>query len=224
MKMLYTVDIQRCFYDPERGTLYVRNAEKRLPNIFKLNERFRTSRQLEVGSADAHLETSPEFTINGGPFNFHCIYGTDDAQRPAVMDFYRKRKEIGYWEKINDVEDYFKDDIGDNGKVNTYTYIFLKDALDVSTNANFEPVIKYLINVNTITEVYIVGFATDYCIKCAAEAFIGIQKKYNLPLSLYIVIDAIEGIDKKASDACLKQLTSSGIKLITTQEVLTRLT
>ena len=220
MEMLYTVDVQRCFYDPDNGNLYVKDAEKMLPNILNLNEMFRINHQLEVGSADAHLETDDEFKINGGTFPFHAIYGTDDAKRPAYMDFYRQKKEIGYWYKIDNIDKFFENDFDENNRTTLYIYIFLKNDYSVEANPNFFPVMKYLIEKNSVEKIYIVGFTTDYCIKAAINAFYKIKKNSDLEFQIYLVEDAITGIDKEESKKAVENFKNMGVKIIKTEDLI----
>jgi nicotinamidase-related amidase len=136
------------------------------------------------------------------------------------MDFYRKKKEIGYWYRIDGIKEFFENDLDENNKTSLYNYIFLKNHYSAEANPNFLPFIKYLIQLNNIRKIYIVGYTTDYCVKAAVESFMKINNGNGLEFQLYLVEDAITGIDEETSREVIKKAEKKGVKIIKTQDII----
>jgi nicotinamidase-related amidase len=100
---------------------------------------------------------------------------------------------------------------------------FEKQHYDVSTNTNFEYSVNSLLDKGLDT-VVIDGFATDYCVKAAALAFIDIATNYGKKIgddfNIYVVTDAIAPVTKEGGRKALDEMYAAGIKPITAQEIL----
>ncbi|MGL4687602.1 MAG: isochorismatase family protein, partial [Fusobacteriaceae bacterium] len=67
-----------------------------------------------------------------------------------------------------------------------------------------------------IKEMYVVGVATDYCVKYTVEDGL------NLGYRVYVVIDACKGVNLQEEDSneALKYLEKIGAKLIKSEEII----
>ena len=83
---------------------------------------------------------------------------------------------------------------------------------DFTQNKNAVALLKRL----PAKTVYVYGVATDFCVKDAANAYL--DRGYEV----FVVTDAIAGIEPKKSATELRKLKKRGAKLITTAEVLVR--
>lgn len=72
---LIIVDMQNDFVNP-RGSLYVKNSEKIIPNIRRILDKAKTRNAIIVYTQDWHPEDSPEFKI----WPKHCVAGSWGAE------------------------------------------------------------------------------------------------------------------------------------------------
>lgn len=75
-RISFEVDIQNDFI-LEDGALSVPGATGIIDAILFLNGRA----DYVIATADSHIESDGEFIVNGGPFPFHCMKGTDGEKR-----------------------------------------------------------------------------------------------------------------------------------------------
>ncbi|MCP2605199.1 cysteine hydrolase, partial [Candidatus Aminicenantes bacterium AH-873-B07] len=175
-----------------RGNLYVKDAEKIIPNIKKLIDFALKNKIPLIASVDAHQEDDPEFQN----FPPHCI-----------------KKKRGY-EKIPETK-VPSFEIVENKPVEIEILpgkeiIIEKQAFSLFDNVNTDKILKKL-NKSTVI---IFGVATEYCVRASALEFL--KRGYKV----YIVTDAIKEISEEEGKKALKELEDNGAKLITTRQIL----
>jgi nicotinamidase-related amidase len=239
-KALYETDIQNDFSLRE-GALFVRGndietpqpygAEKKLPNIYSLHQNAQDKNWLILGSADRHFYEDAELIRNeGGVFDDHCMNGTNGQLRLRGLepqkDIYIKRKEG----PMLSVRNYNNEELGkfvDRAKEGKAQLIFEKQSYNVGTNPNFEKTFTMLLD-QGLEEIYVDGFATDYCNKAAVLAMAEIRDKLNNGLKIYVVGDAMEAVnidfqgnvDSEFGNKALEEMVGVGAEIVTTNDIL----
>lgn len=186
------IDTQNDFMFKE-GNLYVPDAENIIENLKKLTE-FAYRNNIPIfSSVDSHTQDDPEFK----QFPPHCIKGTEGQKKINET----KIKEALFIPSDRTVEiDFTK----------YRQFIFEKDKLSVFSNPNFEKAIEEIGK-----EIFVVyGVATEYCVKECVEGLLERNKK------VYIVVDAIKGVDEKKGKKFLKYASSKDTSLIKTSVLL----
>jgi nicotinamidase/pyrazinamidase len=196
--IFWEVDVQADFMLPG-GKLYVPGAEKLLPNIRKLTDAARRDEVFLVSHGCFHPANDPEFN----QFPPHCLEGTPGAEfvAEALTDnFVRVENKAD----ASLPEDLFK-----------YQQIILeKQTLDVFETRNADALVKRL---GTDAEFVVFGVVTEYCVSCAVRGLL--QRKRRVS----VVRDAIETLAPQAGNQTLNELQNLGAKLVTTDEILKRL-
>lgn len=170
MKILYDVDTQNDFMMSD-GNLSVPDAMDIIPNLKTTIDHFVEMGYNVMGSVDAH--TGPEAN-----FPLHCIKGTYGQEKIAETD-----GDIVYvsdHEYTSEALDMIVDEAKDGRRI-----YFEKQDTSVFDNPNFEPMMKKL----GVEEAYIMGVATNICVKHADDAF------KELGIKTYLVEGAIKGLD-----------------------------
>jgi len=237
---IYETDIQRDF-SLRSGALFVRGndkpkaqpygAEKCLPNIYNLHEHAEKNKWLILGSVDKHFYEDAELIRNrGGVFDDHCMNGTKGQLRLSGLE---PQKDIHIRSKdgpMLGIKTYNKQELQtyiNRAKENKANLILEKQSYDVATNPNFETIFKMLLD-QGLEEIYVNGFATDYCDKAAVLKMADIRDTTKLPLEIYVITDAIEAVnidfqgnvDPDFGKKALDEMVLRGAELITTKDVL----
>lgn len=235
---VYEVDVQNDF-SYRIGTLFVHanksekvdsyGAEEMLPNIFAIHNFAEKNNWRILGSVDRHFYEDAELIRNkGGIFQDHCMNGTAGQLRLKELepqkDIYIRSKDgplmpVRIYNQA-ELEKYI-----DSGM----HIIFEKQNYDVDTNPNFKPAIKQILN-NEVNNIVFNGFATDYCVRAAVLATAKYRDEFKADLGIYVVTDAIEEvdidftgkIDPNFGKKALEEMANSGVKFITTKQVLER--
>lgn len=139
------------------GALYVPDAMKIKKTIGNVIKFFRSRDIPVMFTQDCHDGSEPEMNTCGEVFPLHCMVGT-----------------IG------------QDNI-DEAIPNDDEPVYTKQCYDVFDSKFGNPIIKQTLKDLGVTEIWMVGCATDYCIKAAA---LGLHK---LGVEVYIFEDAIRG-------------------------------
>lgn len=203
--IFWDVDTQRDFMESD-GSLYVPGAENIKENLGKLTQYARLSNIRILGSVDYHSELDPEIQEENADYEQtfppHCM--KDDPMQEKIME---TRSDLTLWV---DPEKYNKEKIVDivNGKGPIF---FRKNQLDVFSNPNVHSILDILLP----KKIVIYGVAIEFCVKMAIEELLR-QEKYEL----YLVIDAIEGINEDKSKTLVEEWIEKGVKSITTEAVL----
>jgi len=142
-----------------------------------------------VATRDWHPPDHASFETQGGPWPVHCVQGTLGAEfHPAMAEI-----------ELDAVVDVgrSRDDEGYSGfEKSELAQILRKDDVD---------------------EVYVVGLATDYCVR--ASAIDGCREGFEVT----VVEDAVRAVDVNAGDGerALQEMRKAGARIATSDEVLT---
>jgi nicotinamidase/pyrazinamidase len=195
--ILWEVDVQADFMLPG-GKLYVPGAEKLLPNIRKLTDAARRGEVFLVSHGCFHPANDPEFK----QFPPHCLKGTPGAElapEALAKNFVRLKNDA------NAIlpENLFK-----------YQQIILeKETLDIFESRHADELVERLGNA---AEFVVFGVVTEYCVSLAVKGLLKRKRR------VAVVRDAIETLAPEVGNKTLAELQSLGAKLVTTDEVLTR--
>jgi nicotinamidase/pyrazinamidase len=200
--IFWEVDAQVDFVRPD-GKLYVRGAEKRLPNIGRLVDATRSGRVFLASDACVHLPGDEEFKR----FPPHCLRGTPGASivpEALAQTFFTIPNRPGV--KIPP----------DLSKVQQV--ILEKQTLDVFDNPNTEIILRRLQSfTDPDAEFFVFGVVTEYCVRLVAKGLLDRGRRVSL------VTDAIETLNAAEGQKALDELTALGAQSVTTEEALTAL-
>ncbi len=203
MKALLIVDIQNDFCPG--GALAVPNGDTVVPIVNKLIDRFDVVIQTQdwhpaghSSFASSHEEKNPYETIEvyyGTQILWpdHCVQGTEGAD--FHPDLNTKKTQViirkGFRKAIDSYSTFFEND----QKTTTGLTGYLKQ--------------------RRITDLYIVGLATDFCVKWSVLD--GIDEGFTM----HVVEDAVQGIDLEGSlDAAWIEMKEKGAKITTSDQLL----
>ncbi len=196
--VFWEVDAQADFMSPG-GKLYVRGAEKIIPNIQRLVNAAAEAGVFLVSSGDAHPENDPEFQR----FPPHCLRGTPGAR---IVPEGRGKDLVTV---PNDAARKLPDDVLRHQQV-----VLEKQTLDVFDNPHTSELVDRL---GPEAEYVVFGVVTEYCVKCAAKGLLDHGRKVS------IVKDAIETLKPEDGRRALDELQAAGAPSITTDEALKEL-
>ena len=205
---LLIIDIQNDFC--ESGALAVKDANSIIPVVNNLIDYFNKINSFIIATKDWHPLNHKSFAINyckeigefgkleGLPQVFwpiHCVQDTFGSEfhkdlSPIENTIYKGQDFL-----VDSYSGFF-----DNGKIH-------KTDLDKTLK---EKGIKAL---------YVVGLATDYCVKYS------VLDALNLGYEVFLVEDAIKGVNLSENDSqnAINEMTTSGAKLIKSSDILKRL-
>jgi len=203
--IFWDVDTQRDFIEPD-GKLYIKNAESIKPNLAKLTQYARMQGIRILGSVDYHTTEDPEIDKDNPDYQNtyppHCLRGDPGAEK--IME---TRSEIAIWvDPITYDDQKIEEIIKSKGPI-----YFRKNRFDVFTNPNAKKVLEKL----NPKKIVIYGVAADVCVKHAIEGLLN-EGKYDI----YLVIDAIEGIDEERTRKLVEDWAKKGVKAVTTSAIL----
>ena len=197
--VFWEVDVQRDFMLPG-GALYVKGAEKIVPNIRKLTDAARRDDVFLVSSGDFHPPNDPEFA----QFPPHCLKGKPGSELlpEALAD------------KVVQVENSPTAKLPDD--LSRYQQIVLeKQTLDIFESRHAEALLARL---PRNAEFIVFGVVTEYCVRFAAKGLLERGRKVS------VVRDAIETLGHDAGDRTVAELKALGANLLTTDQALSRFT
>lgn len=203
MKALILVDIQSDFCPG--GSLAVSNGDEVIPVANELMDSF----ELVIATQDWHpanhksfASQNPEtsvgdlFDLNGLPqiaWPDHCIQGSTGAEFAPAL----KKEQIHHvFQKGTDIEIDSYSGFFDNGRRgSTGLGSFLKD--------------------KGVTQVYVMGLATDYCVKFTA------LDACDLGFATYLVKDGCRGVELADGDIekAINEMKKAGVKVTCSEKV-----
>lgn len=200
--IFWDVDTQGDFMLPG-GKLYVPGAEKLIPNLNRLTQAARDDRVFLIGDACVHALDDPEFA----QFPPHCVRGTPGAEiipetRAQRILFVPNHPDAAVPQDLS-----------------TYQQAILeKQTLNVFDNPNADAVLE---SVKQFTDrdasIFVFGVVTEYCIRLAAKGLLERGRRVAL------VRDAIATLKPADGEKALKELSSLGARMITTEQALAAL-
>ena len=184
---LVLVDIQNDFCPG--GALAVDEGDQIVEVVNRLIPQF----PLVISTQDWHPADHVSFKKRGGPWPPHCVQGTEGAELHSALN----------QEKIS--------------------YYFRKaSSPDQDAYSEFEGVddqgrtLDEVLKSNNIRRVYVVGLATDYCVK--ATVLDGVKHGYEV----YVVTDAVRAVNVAPDDGekALEEMARAGAHLVTSDQLL----
>lgn len=203
MKALILVDIQNDFCPG--GALAVPDGDAIIPIANRLQEKF----DLVAATQDWHprghgsfasMHGKPTYaviSIHGAPQTLwpdHCVQGTHGAELAAALD----RKRIArVFQK------------GTDPQIDSYSGFLDADHKNSTGLADY-------LRKQKVSDVYIAGLATDYCVKYTA------LDAAKLGFRAYVIEDACRGVNLQAGDsaAALDEMKAAGVKILPGREIL----
>ena len=203
--IFWDVDTQYDFMHAD-GKLYVPEAERVIANLKRLTDYAHSHGIRIVASADDHVVGHPE--ISDTPdwqrtFPAHCMRGTPGQ---------KKIPETGLKDPLV-IEPARTDAKALAGRLRVHQgdVLLHKHRFDVFTNENVATVLDIL----GPDDIVLYGVATDVCDKAAVEGLLERRPHTRL----FVVTDAVKGIDKDVSEQLLKDWGDEGVRLVKTNEV-----
>jgi len=203
--IFWDVDTQYDFMHVD-GKLYVPEAERIIPNLKRLSDYAHGHAICVVASADDHVASHPEISETPdwrSTFPPHCMRGTAGQKKipetalrdPLVIEPARVDRPV----------------LADRLRAHKGDILFHKHRFDVFTNENVPAVLDVL----NPDDIVLYGVATDVCDKAAVEGLLERRPHTRL----FVVTDAVRGIDKDVSDQLLKGWGDEGVRLVKPKEV-----
>jgi nicotinamidase/pyrazinamidase len=182
VKALLLVDIQNDFLPG--GALAVPHGHEILPVVNKL---LKKDWKAIVASKDWHPPRHSSFAAHGGPWPEHCVQGTKGAELAPGFD--------------HDAIDYIVLK-GIDREHDSYS-AFFDNAKKRSTGLH-----DYL-QEEKITDLTIVGLATDYCVKAT------VLDALDLGYSVTVILEAVRGVNLNPGDSekALQEMVTRGAQL-----------
>jgi nicotinamidase/pyrazinamidase len=203
--IFWDVDTQYDFMHAD-GKLYVREAERIIDNLKRLTDYAHAHGIRIVASADDHvtghaeISDTPDWTST---FPLHCLRGTAGQKKipetaltnPLVVEPARADAR----------------GLADRLRAHPGDVLLHKHRFDVFSNENASTVLDVI----APDDIVLYGVATDVCDKAAIEGLLERRPHTRL----FVVTDAVKGIDKDVSEQLLKDWGDEGVRLVKTKEV-----
>ena len=182
---LVVVDVQNDFADPD-GSLFVAGGHATVPYINQLIETTQEASATVVYTRDWHPDTTPHFAKDGGIWPVHCVGDTwgSDFHPDLVVSGPEIKKGTG----------------GEDG----YSGFSVRDP---ETGAQSATGLEDLLRDVDITDVVVVGLATDYCVKETA------LDAARLGFTTTVLADGIRAVNLNPGDGAraIAELVRSGV-------------
>ncbi len=185
---LIVVDVQNDFADPD-GSLFVQGAPRVLEFIATQVREAEAAGATVVRTQDWHPESTPHFAKDGGIWPVHCVADTWGAEfHPDLPDVGAVvRKGVG----------------GEDG----YSGFSLRDPV---TGERSSTGLDRMLQDAGVTDVFVLGLATDYCVKeTAIDAA-------QLGFATTLLADGIAAVDLAPGDgarAC-RDMLAAGVAIV----------
>ena len=203
---LVIVDVQNDFC--EGGALEVKNSNSIIPIINNLanSDKF----DLIIVTKDWHPKNHKSFAsnhINKNVYDVITLNGINQVLWPDHCVQKTKGAQLHKNLKLN--RSYFTIKKGQNPEIDSYSGFYDNDH-KISTGLT-----EYL-KKKKIIKVYIVGLATDYCVKFTALDSI------NEGFTTYLIKDAVKGVNVKRGDVkqALDEMRNAGVNIIFSKSIL----
>jgi nicotinamidase/pyrazinamidase len=204
MKALILVDLQNDFMPG--GALAVTGGDQIIPVVNRLQRQF----ELVVATQDWHPANHGSFAANhagrqvfdlaslgGLPqvlWPSHCVQGTSGAEFAAGLDSTRISKVVHK---------------GTDPEIDSYSGFFDNGHSKATGLADY-------LHGRHVSDVHVVGLATDYCVKFTA------LDARKLGFATYLIADACRGVDLKPGDVerAIEEMQAAGVQVVHSNDVL----
>ena len=192
IKGLIVVDVQNDFVDPA-GSLYVKGAEDVIDAINGRVHNAFNSGHLVVYTQDWHPESTPHFEKDGGIWPVHCVGNTWGAELYPRL------------EVVQDAELIRKGVDGEDG----YSGFSVRNT---ETGAEHDTQLESLLRSRDVTDLTVVGIATDYCVK--ETVLDALSRGFNTA----VVRSCMRGVNISSGDSedAIAEMKASGAMVIDT--------
>jgi nicotinamidase/pyrazinamidase len=186
---LIVVDVQNDFADPAGG-LSVRGGEDVVAIVNREAALACANGALVVYSQDWHPEHTPHFAPDGGVWPVHCVRDTWGAALHPGLD-------------VPDGAPVIRK--GENGE-DGYSAFSMRDP---ETGEAIPTLLEAVLREAGVTDVVVVGLATDYCVRATALDAVG------LGFGTTVLTDAVAAVDLQPGDGdrVLAELREAGVRL-----------
>jgi nicotinamidase/pyrazinamidase len=186
---LIVVDLQNDFADPAGG-LAVAGGDAIIPTVDREISMAMAAGATVVFTQDWHPATTPHFAKDGGVWPVHCVADTWGAaihpavEVPAAALLVRK---------------------GANGE-DGYSGFTMRDPV---SGVTVPTELEGLLRERSVTEVVVVGLATDYCVKATA------LDAQRLGFATRVLTDAVAAVDLSPGDGAraIEEMRAAGVVL-----------
>ncbi len=202
--IFWDVDTQYDFIMPD-GRLYIREAEKILPNLERLTACARQRNIRIFGSVDYHNPEDPE--ISDSPdfqntFPPHCLKGTPGQRKVLETSPVNPLWIDGDAEVPTSLSQRVRNHTGE--------VIFRKQRFDVFTNRNVGPVLDIV----RPERIVLYGVALDVCNAYAIDGFL---ERNTAPIQL--VLDATQAIFPERGESLVEGWKAQGVTVVSTDQI-----
>lgn len=204
MKALLIVDIQNDFCS--KGALAVPGGEDIIPTVNKLINKFLDNKLPVIATKDWHPEKHGSFASshNAPLYSVRYLKGINQVMWPdhCVQNTYGSE----FHSDLQKIDTVFHK--GMDTKVDSYSGFF------DNSGQNDTGLHAYL-HKSKITELFILGLATDFCVKFTAMDANILGYKTN------VIIDCCRGVDNPVGsvEKAVNEMSMQGIKIITSDNV-----
>jgi nicotinamidase/pyrazinamidase len=178
-RALIVVDMQNDFMPG--GALAVTEGDEIVPIVNKLIDIFTLEGELVVKTRDWHPEANNvHFAAFGGRWPAHCIQNTKGA---------------AFFPDLRTAPNEMIIDKGTTGEDDGYS------AFD---GTQLAPILRG----HGITDLWVVGLATDYCVK--ATVLDGIKEKFTVT----VILDAVRAVDSETGAEAVTEMVGAGARVM----------
>lgn len=202
MKCLLLIDLQKDFC--KNGALEIKNADDIIEVANFLIKKFKNN--LIVATKDWHPSTHKSFAINSDKNIGETI--TLKGIQQILWPVHCVQNSLGseFHNKLLRIENIIYKGTDEN--IDSYSAFFDNKRLKKTKLENF-------LNKKNIDTLYIMGLATDYCVKYT------IFDALSLGYKVFVVVDGCRGVDleKNSSTLALKEMEDMGATLIYSEKI-----
>lgn len=200
---LIIVDVQNDFIPG--GSLAVKEGDQIIPFINKL---LQSSFDLKIATKDWHPHNHGSFAVNHKkqPGEIVQLEGLEQILWPVhcVQETYGSEFAPG-WDTSKLDKTIYK---GSDKNIDSYS-TFFDNGHRKSTG------LEQFLRQHKVTDIYIAGLATDYCVKYS------VLDAIKLGFNTYVIVDACRGVNLHPTDSteALNEMRTHGAHLITSKEI-----
>lgn len=202
MKCLLLIDLQKDFC--KNGALEIKNADDIIEVANFLIKKFKNN--LIVATKDWHPSTHKSFAINSDKNIGETI--TLKGIQQILWPVHCVQNSLGneFHNKLLRIENIIYKGTDEN--IDSYSAFFDNKRLKKTELENF-------LNKKNIDTLYIMGLATDYCVKYT------VFDALSLGYKVFVVVDGCRGVDleKNSSTLALKEMEDMGATLIYSEKI-----
>lgn len=202
MKCLLLIDLQKDFC--KNGALEIKNADDIIEIANFLIKKFKNN--LIVATKDWHPSTHKSFAINSDKNIGETI--TLKGIQQILWPVHCVQNSLGseFHNKLLRIENIIYKGTDEN--IDSYSAFFDNKRLKKTELENF-------LNKKNIDTLYIMGLATDYCVKYT------VFDALSLGYKVFVVVDGCRGVDleKNTSTLALKEMEDMGATLIYSEKI-----